>query len=283
MPRAMASSAAAARSSQRRAAWAPAFFAALLLVLALTAQPACAAGRGISTAAPQLQRGGGGRALRQQQSANQDPAQQIAAAVVPAATQAAVGTVNAVLSSDAQQQQGGTSGDILTLHNQYRAVHHSPPLQWSSSLQSTAQAWANNLAAACQQLEHSHTQGVGENLAAGYESWTAVAAAWYDEIHSYDYRSGSYSSSTGHATQMLWATSQQLGCATASSAQGCWQRTVYVCQYSPPARAGEMRGKLTSKQSKRVLPGYTKWFQNSRWGWPAGNVMGQFQQNVAAP
>lgn len=31
-----------------------------------------------------------------------------------------------------------------------------------------------------------------------------------------------------------------------------------------------MRGKLTSKQSKRVLPGYTKWFQNSRWGWPAG-------------
>lgn len=54
------------------------------------------------------------------------------------------------------------------------------------------------------------------------------------QIHSYDYRSGSYSSSTGHATQMLWATSQQLGCATASSAQGCWQRTVYVCQYSPP-------------------------------------------------
>ena len=52
--------------------------------------------------------------------------------------------------------------------------------------------------------------------------------AWYDEIKSYDYSSGQYSSATGHATQLLWKSSAELGCGWAPGCQ------LFVCHYSPP-------------------------------------------------
>ncbi|EFJ44913.1 hypothetical protein VOLCADRAFT_64274, partial [Volvox carteri f. nagariensis] len=125
--------------------------------------------------------------------------------------------------------------DILSLHNQYRASHHAQPLSWSSSLESSAQSWANNLAGGCA-FYHSGTQGVGENLAAGrrYSDWAQAASAWYQEINQYNFGSPGFSEATGHATQMLWMGTTELGCATAVSANGCSLRTVYACHYNPP-------------------------------------------------
>ncbi|GLC43439.1 hypothetical protein PLESTF_001296700 [Pleodorina starrii] len=138
----------------------------------------------------------------------------------------------------------GGGGDILALHNQYRATHNAPPLSWSAALVSSAQDWANGLAGSCG-FYHSGTQGLGENLAAGYTSWSEVASTWYQEINSYNFANPGFSEATGHAMQMLWVATREVGCAVAATPSGCWERNVYVCHYSPP-----------------------------------GNVMGQFQQNV---
>ncbi|PNH04104.1 Cell wall protein PRY3 [Tetrabaena socialis] len=139
------------------------------------------------------------------------------------------------------------SSDALSLHNQYRAAHHAAPLSWSSSLESSAQSWASQLASGCQ-FSHSGWTGLGENLAAGYNTWADAAFAWYDEIRQYNYAAASFNGATGHATQMLWLATTEVGCAVVASAPGCWQRNVFVCHYTPP-----------------------------------GNVMGQFAQNVLAP
>src|ERR1700753_2735967 len=53
---------------------------------------------------------------------------------------------------------------ILAEHNKYRAQVGVPPLVWSDQLAKGAQQWANTIAA-LDKMQHSHTNGVGENLA----------------------------------------------------------------------------------------------------------------------
>ena len=81
----------------------------------------------------------------------------------------------------------------------------------------------------------------GENLAMGYNSITASQDAWYMEYLRYNFSSGSFSPATGHFTQMVWIGSTELGCARVQCAQGAFD----ICRYKA-----------------------------------AGNVIGQFQQNV---
>ncbi|GLI60506.1 hypothetical protein VaNZ11_002669 [Volvox africanus] len=142
---------------------------------------------------------------------------------------------DATLGASAADQGAGIAGgaDVLSLHNRYRAAHHAAALDWSPSLVSSAQNWANNLANGCA-FYHSGMQGVGENLAAGYRDWAGVTDAWYQEVNQYSYANPGFSEATGHATQMLWIDTSEMGCATAQSPAGCWQRTVYVCHYNPP-------------------------------------------------
>ncbi|KAG2491312.1 hypothetical protein HYH03_010318 [Edaphochlamys debaryana] len=127
--------------------------------------------------------------------------------------------------------------DMLTLHNKYRAKHRAPAMTWSSSLQRSAQAWGENLQSRCA-WEHSGTSGVGENLYAHSSTegtMTQAAEVWYNEIFLFDYNNGGFSGATGHATQMLWVASTQLGCAKVTSSRCQW-KTIIVCHYSP---AGE--------------------------------------------
>lgn len=100
-------------------------------------------------------------------------------AAVSAESSTAAGALRAAPAGSAAASSA--SGDILSLHNSYRARHSAPPMSWSSSLQASAQQWSNHLAAACS-FYHSSSSGVGENLAYGQRDWTQVAAAWYDEV-----------------------------------------------------------------------------------------------------
>lgn len=78
------------------------------------------------------------------------------------------------------------------------------------------------------------------------DSEAAIEATklWYNENSKYSYGSGTFSSATGHFTQIVWKNSKYLGIGVARSSRG-----VYVCaSYDPP-----------------------------------GNVIGQFQQNVVRP
>ena len=135
---------------------------------------------------------------------------------------------------------GAPAGDpqrILDAHNRGRAEHCAAPLQWSADLAMAAQRWANTLAQRGCALEHS-SGPLGENLAAGTPgTMTAERAVdlWMQERAGHDFRRGGFSMATGHFTQVVWKSTQRLGCASAT----CQRMQVWVCNYDPP---GNMEG-----------------------------------------
>ncbi|KAL0566726.1 hypothetical protein V5O48_015279 [Marasmius crinis-equi] len=136
--------------------------------------------------------------------------------------------------------------DVLNEHNSFRAKHGAAALKWSDTLANAAQSWANRCV-----FEHSGgaVGPYGENLAAGAGGgWNALSGVkgWENEASDYNPNSPQPS----HFTQMVWKGSKELGCATANCGtkifgSGFPAATFLVCEYSP-----------------------------------AGNVIGQFPQNV---
>eukprot|EP00798_Chlamydomonas_sp_ICE-L_P029532 gene29532-5878_t len=111
--------------------------------------------------------------------------------------------------------------DALSRHNLYHSRHHAPSMQWSSSAESSAQAWANTMARECNMYHGGHP-GMGQNLATNTHpwTWTGVIDAWYNEVSNYRFTSTPYTDSqgtgvTGHFTQVVWKASTLLGCASA--------------------------------------------------------------------
>lgn len=102
---------------------------------------------------------------------------------------------------------------------------------------------ARAYASACRFAHDPNNGGrFGENLAMGYtQGIVAANDAWYMEYLNYDFQRGGFSPATGHFTQMVWIGSTELGCARVQCPQGPFD----ICRYKP-----------------------------------AGNVLGQFQQNV---
>lgn len=140
---------------------------------------------------------------------------------------------------------------VLEKHNAYRARHHAPSLEYSSRLESGALGWARRLAASGK-FEHSGGND-GENLHFFFSS-EAISAEelaeqavshWYNEIKKYNYKRPGFSGATGHFTQVVWKSSTSLGCGAAKSKD---QSYFIVCRYGP-----------------------------------AGNVLGQFPENVVRP
>lgn len=139
----------------------------------------------------------------------------------------------------------------LTLHNQYRAKHGSPAMTSTQSLNAAAQQCAKYYAQK-RTIDHTcpYKNGAGENLVGGEGNWDGVTFVrmgtkmWYDEVKDYDFNNPGFSMATGHFTQLVWKASTRLGIGYAS--EGGY--TAAVALYSP-----------------------------------AGNVQGQFPQNVARP
>ncbi|MFN6516412.1 MAG: CAP family protein [Nostoc sp. CreGUA01] len=182
------------------------------------------------------------------------------------ATALTVALTGGAMSSDSVL--GQTSIDLAKLrsaavskHNAYRATHKSPNLTISDSLNTSAQAWAETIASSGNFDHSTNRNNVGENIYASYSTESTVdpttlgntaVKEWYDEIKDYKYESPGFSSDTGHFTQVVWKGSTQLGCGAAQGTetiQGTKYNAFYVvCQYAP-----------------------------------AGNVQGQFPDNVLKP
>lgn len=133
--------------------------------------------------------------------------------------------------------------ELLATHNRYRQAVGVDPLAWSDSLANSAQQWANHLAAT---NSFEHSQGnYGENLwmgSAGRYSYTRMVQAWGDEQEYFipgepfpNVSTTGNWADVGHYTQIVWADTREVGCATAR-ANG-WD--YLVCQYNPP---GNFRG-----------------------------------------
>ncbi len=124
----------------------------------------------------------------------------------------------------------------LNFHNAKRHDVGSPPLQWSTTLASAAQNWANHLASSGCNLIHTANNPYGENLFGGSgAAYTALDASqdWYSEISRYSYGvlTAANFAPTGHYTQMVWSKTTQVGIGQASCRNG---GIVIAAEYSPP-------------------------------------------------
>ena len=136
---------------------------------------------------------------------------------------------------------------ILAAHNAARAEAGVPPMMWDNALGAGAAAYAQQLAMSGR-FEHSDRharRGIGENLWMGSHgafSPEAMVGGWASEKRWFvpgtfpnNSRTGSWED-VGHYTQMIWPSTQRVGCALASTG-----RIDYlVCRY---ATAGNMDGR----------------------------------------
>ena len=136
----------------------------------------------------------------------------------------------------------------MRAHNEARAKVGAPKLVWNAELEKDAATYAASLArtgnfAHDPQQERSPRQG--ENLWMGTRdayAYGEMAGAWVDEDRYFKRGLFPDSSTTGiwgdvaHYTQIIWPTSQRIGCATASNGRDDY----LVCRYSP---AGNIVGR----------------------------------------
>ncbi|EWS74818.1 SCP-like extracellular protein (macronuclear) [Tetrahymena thermophila SB210] len=160
-------------------------------------------------------------------------------------TQAANTLINSGL-TDAQRQI------LLDTHNMLRnkvaGGQQSPQPQaanmmamnWSTSLEATAQAWASNMS---QVMIHSgNDKGYGENLAESgstaqndYDPASHVQM-WFDEVKDPSWQTSyintyTFGSAYGHYSQVVWAKSNSLGCGHSYFFDGTYYQHYTVCQY----------------------------------------------------
>ena len=129
--------------------------------------------------------------------------------------------------------------DFLSEHNRIRGELGLDPLAWSEEIAQYSLEWADELARRGCPLEHRPDSGAfqqkyGENLAwnKGYQSsGDVVTRLWESEKADYDYATGVCTAVCGHYTQVVWRTSQELGCARSTCGT---DEEVWVCNYNPP-------------------------------------------------
>lgn len=138
--------------------------------------------------------------------------------------------------------------EALKAHNDYRSNHSAPPLVINKELNSIAQQYAEKIAHSGN-FAHSgnkfHGDHLGENLdmCGGMKlTGRSMTQAWYNEIKQYDFNKATFSSCTGHFTQLVWVNTQQVGFGVAKAKDGSYYG---VANY-----------------------------------YPAGNYLGQFAENV---
>ncbi|KAH8288875.1 hypothetical protein KR054_011124 [Drosophila jambulina] len=130
----------------------------------------------------------------------------------------------------------------LAEHNRLRALHGVNPLILDSLLSDDARVFAKFLAGK-QSLENSKSDGLySENVCLRSSNPEECVQNWYDEIFYYDFSNPKFSFKTGDFTNLIWASVTELGWGEAQDANGVYY---VVARY-----------------------------------FPAGNVQGQFEQNV---
>ncbi|XP_066217491.1 cysteine-rich secretory protein 2-like [Saccopteryx leptura] len=133
--------------------------------------------------------------------------------------------------------------EILNKHNELRrmaspSASNMLKMTWNDQVAKNAENWANECT-----LHHSPPTkrkisftDCGENLfmSSNPRSWSDAIQNLYDEVKDFKYGFGSTRANAkiGHYTQLVWATSHQLGCALAHCPNAKLQY-YYVCQYCP--------------------------------------------------
>jgi len=137
--------------------------------------------------------------------------------------------------SGASAASGDMAQAFVDAHNAVREGVGVPALSWSDALGRSAGVWAQALADNDCAFEHDTQQEYGENL--WWSSWDPTAdevvGAWADEVAFYDYDSNTCEQGQmcGHYTQVVWSTTERVGCGKAVCAGG---EVIWNCRYDPP-------------------------------------------------
>ncbi|KAK1414574.1 hypothetical protein QVD17_30321 [Tagetes erecta] len=130
------------------------------------------------------------------------------------------------------QDKGSAPDDYVSMHNCIRRVLNLKPVTWDEELAKKAQAYAEERKVDCQ-LIHAPFSGDGENLAMGQDlSGTWATQLWLDERLDYDHQKNECTAMCGHYTQIVWNTTERIGCGKARCNDG---KTNFICcRYNPP-------------------------------------------------
>jgi pathogenesis-related protein 1 len=148
----------------------------------------------------------------------------------------------------------GEPAELAGMVDAHNAVRHmvqtSPPLGdlvWDDSLAATARAWV----AMCRDqdaptglIDHNPNRGqnVGENVFGSSGAATAQQAvtSWADEKANYDYSTNACNGICGHYTQIVWRSTERVGCAIGSCGALTFSSSI-VCDYSPAGNVGNQK------------------------------------------
>ncbi|XP_039707262.1 C-type lectin domain family 18 member C-like isoform X7 [Pteropus medius] len=134
---------------------------------------------------------------------------------------------------------------LLSLHNRLRSQVQPPAanmrrMDWSENLAQQAQARATLCGAPAPRLPSTHraTPQVGWNvqlLPKGSASFIHVVGLWFAEGQQYSHAAAecAHNATCTHYTQLVWATSSQLGCGRHPCSGGQAEMEAFVCAYSP--------------------------------------------------
>lgn len=127
-----------------------------------------------------------------------------------------------------------TISQFIAGHNAARRAVGVPPLTWDKKLAVFAKVYAGQRRHDCL-LTHSPGYAYGENIFWGQgRRWQAadVVASWVAEKKWYNYsRNTCNGSDCTHYTQMVWRTTERVGCAKIVCDTG---DSFVVCEYYPP-------------------------------------------------
>uniref|UniRef100_A0A4X2M1Q6 C-type lectin domain family 18 member A n=1 Tax=Vombatus ursinus TaxID=29139 RepID=A0A4X2M1Q6_VOMUR len=132
---------------------------------------------------------------------------------------------------------------LLALHNRLRSKVHPPAanmqrMDWSDQLARLAQEQAARCSAQAPLPAPVQALQLGWNvqfLPAGAASFTDVVTSWFREGQWYTYSAAHCASNLtcAHYTQLVWATSSQLGCGKHLCTAGLMEMEAFACAYSP--------------------------------------------------
>ncbi|XP_045389921.1 C-type lectin domain family 18 member A isoform X2 [Lemur catta] len=130
---------------------------------------------------------------------------------------------------------------LLSLHNRLRSRVHPPAanmrrMDWSDSLARLAQARAALCGTLAPGLASAPQVGWNEQLQpAGLASFVEVVSLWFAEGQRYSHATAecAHNATCAHYTQLVWATSSQLGCGRHLCSVGQAAMEAFVCAYSP--------------------------------------------------
>lgn len=160
-----------------------------------------------------------------------------------AAPASALGNANRIFESGfASIEAAGLEG-TLAVHNYMRAAVRVPLLQWDPALAASSQSWADQCVdiqppAGVLDYNPQRSTGfpwyVGENLMSSGSPLTGRYAAWYwaSQESAYDPATGQCTEYCVDYTQMVWSTTQFVGCGIAVCPSLAFGHSI-VCDYGP--------------------------------------------------